>query len=206
MYRFLRSWRILGLVFFIYLEIVQFYIFARVDNSYFWRPLYFTYTGWYYFGIYSCLIVYSHYLHDIEHRPFPTPSESIWQLWKLCTLLFELGLIASPIITAGFWLFLWPLKKERLEWDSNQFAIDTGTHGGPMLFLIVDLLLNQMPLEKVHFCFAVWIGMIYVCMNFTATIVRDEPVYHFFDLRHWELWIGLVMFYGAYYLVFLGLQ
>ena len=65
MYRFLRSWRILGLVVFLYLEIVQLYIFAFVGNSYFWRPLYFTYTGWYYFGTYSCLIVYSHYLYDI---------------------------------------------------------------------------------------------------------------------------------------------
>ena len=75
-------------------------------------------------------------------------------------------------------------------------------HGGPLIFLFVDYLVNTMPLELRDF-FAVFIFLLdYAALATTAQFFLEQQVYVFMDFLSWEGWLAILLICIASYIIF----
>lgn len=106
-------------------------------------------------------------------------SYSWCKLWKVWLLLFEGSLIFEIIITAFFWLILWPILKKTeyvQQLSPLRYAEVYAVHILPLFFLVVDWLLHAVPIAMRHISVMLVVGALYIVLNITVAIAF-KPIY-----------------------------
>ena len=103
--------------------------------------------------------------------PAAGDSNSIWHLWKWCSVCFELAFVNQFLVTLGFWLLVYPFYP----WP--MYLLDYARHGLPFVFLVIDFHLNRSEIDSRHWVASVGWMVCYLINTVTYHEYHDSFVY-----------------------------
>ncbi|CEM37663.1 unnamed protein product [Vitrella brassicaformis CCMP3155] len=110
-------------------------------------------------------------------------------------VLFEIALPFEAVITILFWTLLW--LPRYLDGDENfdyDFAVTVQLHGGGLLLLVIEFVLNRIPFFNRHLLVSLIVGCLYIPVNAAVTLIRDDPIY---DIIDWMTPLSAVFALGS---------
>ena len=98
-------------------------------------------------------------------------SDSVWRLWKWCSVFFELSIVNEFLTTIGFWIFVYPY------YPYQMYFLDYARHGLPFFFLAIDFHLNSSLIEARHYVASLFFMAMYQFNMVTFHLMSGSYVY-----------------------------
>ena len=156
------------------------------------------FTTW---GVFMTFISLSSGLY-LQLSDKPKDKHSPFLAWKLYIFLFEQAFVYEFIITGLFWTVLIDsMINKPVFQDPYQMLGLKMHHSLPLLLLSIDYSISAVPYVKRHLSVIMPICFIYICLNFTLTMVRGKPIY---DPLNWKSVISYVLIAGAVIIGYFG--